>query len=53
MDTDFEKGEEGKEEKSFKKTHLKCSRCGSTNCYTNKDKTQICRKCGFREIKEI
>jgi len=46
--------EEKKEvQKTFKKEHLKCSRCGSTNCYTLKDNTQICRKCGFREKKEI
>lgn len=45
--------EETKEVPSFKEKHLKCSRCASTNCYTLVDGTQICRKCSFREKKEI
>jgi len=34
-------------EKEMKK--LACSQCNSKMIYTLKDKTKVCRKCGFRE----
>jgi len=35
--------------KNKEKNNPKCKECGSTNFYTNKDKTRVCRHCGFRE----
>ncbi|MFQ5531658.1 MAG: hypothetical protein ACE5ES_03530 [Candidatus Nanoarchaeia archaeon] len=31
------------------KLELRCSNCSSKQIYTLKDKTIVCRKCGFRE----
>lgn len=32
----------------MKKKKIVCSKCGSSNIYTLKDKTKVCRKCGER-----
>lgn len=34
------------------KKDFKCKECGSGDTYTTKDGTKVCRRCGFREVKE-
>ena len=41
--------EEAVDFKAYKKEHLRCSKCGSTNCYSLRDGVRVCRKCSFRE----
>ena len=31
---------------------IKCGECNSKNIYTLKDKTKVCRKCGWRSKSE-
>lgn len=36
----------------MKNQKYECKECGSKNIYSLKDRTKVCRKCGWREKKD-